>query len=66
VIHVLVGVNNGTVGDNELNFSLDFLISDYSIQQRAAFALNDALNAVVTKGAQQERNNAQQQSVPKF
>ena len=66
VIHVLVGVNNGTVGDNELNFSLDFLISDYSMQQRAAFALNDALNTVVTKGAQQERNNANQQAVPKF
>jgi hypothetical protein len=66
VIHVQVSVNGGTVRDNELNFNLDFMISDYNMQHRAAYALNDALNTIVAKGAQQERNNASQQSLPKF
>jgi hypothetical protein len=66
LIYVTVSVNGGVVRDTDLNFYLDFQISDYTMQHRAGVALNDALNAVVTKGAQQQRNDAQQQSVPKF
>jgi len=61
-----VVVNGGTVRDGDLSFTLDQKISDYTAQHRAEVALDNSLNAIVIHGAQQQRNDAAQQAVPKL
>jgi hypothetical protein len=63
VIHVHAGFKPGANGPT---FVMNITIGDYTLQHRTNMALNDALNAIVQGGAQQERNNASQQTVPKF
>ena len=59
-------INGGVVQPGDLRFTLSIQIDDFGLQHRTGIALNDQLNAIVSKGAQQERNNAQQQAVPKL
>jgi hypothetical protein len=54
------------VQPGDLRFTLNITIDDFGAQHRAGIALNDAPNAVVTKGAQQQRDDASQQTVPKL
>jgi hypothetical protein len=66
LIRVHAEVNQGTVRDNDLAFYMEIDIADFTAQHRTNMALNDKLNAIVQQGAQQQRNNASQQSVPKL
>jgi hypothetical protein len=66
LIRVHAEVNGGIVRDNDLVFYMEIDIVDFTAQHRTNMALNDKLNAIVAKGAQQERNNASQQAVPKL
>jgi hypothetical protein len=66
LIRVRATVNDGVVRDNDLAFYMVIEIDDFTAQHRTNMALNDKLNAIVAKGAQQERNNASQQAVPKL
>jgi hypothetical protein len=63
LIHVQAGVKPGATGPT---FVMNITISDFTSQHRTTMALNDALNAIVQRGAQQERRNAEQQAVPKL
>jgi len=66
LIRVHAEVNGGVVRDNDLTFFMELDIADFTAQHRTNMALNDKLNAIVQQGAQQQRNNASQQSVPKL
>jgi hypothetical protein len=66
LIRVHAEVNNGIVRDNDLAFYIEIDIVDFTAQHRTNMALNDKLNAIVQQGAQQERDNAGKQSVPKL
>jgi hypothetical protein len=66
MIYVRATVNGGSVRDSDLQFYLDITMSDITVQHRSFMTLNDALNNIVQKGAQQEHDNAQQQTVPKL
>jgi hypothetical protein len=61
----VVVVHAGLTG-SEPTWILDVEITDVTIQHRAAKAWNDALNAVVQKGAQQQRKDASKQALPTF
>jgi hypothetical protein len=62
-----VRVNGGgIVNTGDLSFTLEFTMTDYTAQHRAEVALDNALNAIILHGAQQQRNAAGQQAVPKF
>jgi hypothetical protein len=52
--------------DASVQVAMDFKMWDPTIQHRAFVTYNDAVNAVVAKGIQQQNNNANQQAVPKF
>lgn len=66
LLQVKALINGGIVQPGDLRFTLNITIDDFGAQHRAGIALNDALNAVVTKGAQQQRDDASQQTVPKL
>ena len=66
LIRVHAELNGGIVRDNDLAFFMEVDIVDYTAQHRTNMALNDRLNAIVEQGAQQQRNNASQQAVPKL
>jgi hypothetical protein len=61
----VVVVHAGLTG-SEPTWILNVEITDATIQHRAAKAWNNALNAVVQKGAQQQRKDASKQALPKF
>jgi xanthosine utilization system XapX-like protein len=64
MIYVRATINGGAVRDSDLQFYLDITISDVTLQHRTFMTLNEALNNIVEKGAQQEHDKAQQQTVP--
>jgi hypothetical protein len=66
IIFVRATINGGAVRAGDLQFYLDITISDTTLQHRTFMTLNEALNNIVQKGAQQENNKAQQQAVPKL
>jgi hypothetical protein len=66
VIFVRALLNGGFATDETQMFTLVITMSDYSLQRRKFVLLNDALNNIVQHGVQQQLDNAQQQSVPKF
>jgi hypothetical protein len=61
-----VVIVSAELGGSEPNWIMDVRIADFTMQHRAAKVLNDTLNAMVQKGAQQQQNNASQQALPKF
>jgi hypothetical protein len=61
-----ITVNGGMVNADALSFTMDFTMTDYTAQHRAEVALDNSLNAIILHGAQQQRNDAGQQAVPKF
>jgi hypothetical protein len=65
-LSVSVTVNGPPQPDASVTVAMDFTMTDPTIQHRAFITYNDAVNAVVAKGIQQQDNKAQQQAVPKF
>jgi hypothetical protein len=63
LIHVQAGIRPGATGPT---FLMNITVADFTLQHRTTMALNDAVNAIVQRGAQQQRNNASQQAVPKL
>ena len=61
-----VVVVHAGIGGSEPTLIMDVEITDVTIQHRAAKAWNNALNAVVQKGAQQQRKDASKQALPTF
>lgn len=61
-----VTINGGMLRDSDLSFTMDFMMADYTAEHRAEVALDNSLNAIIQHGAQQQRNDAGQQAVPKF
>jgi hypothetical protein len=61
-----VVVVSASLSGSDPNWVMIVDILDWTLQHRAAKVWNDALNAVVQKGAQQQQNNASQQALPKF
>lgn len=66
LIRVRAEVNGGIVRDEDLAFYMEIDITDFTAQHRTNMALNDKLNAIVQQGAQQQRDAAGKQSVPKL
>lgn len=65
VLQVMVN-GGGIVNAGDLSFTLEFTMTDYTAQHRVEVALDNDLNAIILHGAQQQRNDAWQQAVPKF
>jgi hypothetical protein len=65
-LSVTVTANGPPQPDASVTVAMDFTMTDPTIQHRAFITYNDAVNAVVAKGIQQQDNKAQQQDVPKF
>lgn len=65
-LSVTVNANAPSTPDASGIFSMDFTMTAPTIQHRAFVTYNDAVNAVVAKGIQQQDNKAQQQAMPKF
>jgi hypothetical protein len=55
-----------TVAGIHPNYELDILISDYALQRRSAFVLNDFYKNLADKQQQQDLNKAKQQPLPKL
>jgi hypothetical protein len=66
LVVLTVTVNGGRVNPGDLSFYMDFMMTDVTVEHRAEVVLDNSLNAVVQHGAQQQRNDAAQQAVPKF
>jgi len=67
LVELEVRVNGGGIlNANALSFTLEFTMTDITAQHRAEVALDNSLNAIILHGAQQQRNEAGQQAVPKF
>jgi len=65
VLTVLVN-GGGILYPDALSFTMDFMMTDFTAEHRAEVALDNSLNSIILHGAQQQRNEAGQQAVPKF
>jgi len=65
-IQIHAYATGGVLDHGVFNDSLFVSITDFGIQKRAAYALNQFLTGVGNKQLQQDLNKAKQQAVPKL